>query len=93
MLRELYNKYAGQDWKSIRCLWMLMSILKTSADNLPWICVRDGNGVYSTNAAVYNVREVPAYFLINRNNELSARGEDVKIWRTRSNLLPLNCYK
>jgi len=38
-----------RDWKSIRFLldadehyW------KTTADNLPWICVRDGNGIYSS---------------------------------------------
>ena len=51
---------------------------KTAAANLPWICVRDGNGVYSTNVAVYNVRQVPSIFLINRNNELKLRGEDIK---------------
>ena len=42
------------------------------------VCVRDGNGVYSTNVAVYNVRQVPSIFLINRNNELKLRGEDIK---------------
>ncbi|KAB6344286.1 peroxiredoxin, partial [Bacteroides xylanisolvens] len=51
---------------------------KTAADNLPWVCVRDGNGVFSTNVAVYNVRQVPSIFLINRNNELKLRGEDIK---------------
>ena len=51
---------------------------KTAADNLPWVCVRDGNGVYSTNVAVYNVRQAPSIFLINRNNELKLRGEDIK---------------
>lgn len=79
MLRELYNKYASQGLEIYQVsLDADEHFWKTSADNLPWICVRDGNGVYSTNAAVYNVREVPAYFLINRNNELSARGEDIK---------------
>ncbi len=79
MLRELYNKYAGQGLEIYQVsLDADEHFWKTSADNLPWICVRDGNGVYSTNAAIYNVREVPAYFLINRNNELSARGEEVK---------------
>ena len=51
---------------------------ETAGDNLPWVCVRDGNGVYSTNVAVYNVRQVPSIFLINRNNELKLRGEDIK---------------
>ena len=51
---------------------------KTTADNLPWICVRDANGVYSSVAAAYNVQNLPTLFLVNRNNELSARGETIK---------------
>lgn len=79
MLRDLYNKYASRGLEIYQVsLDADEHFWKTSADNLPWICVRDGNGVYSTNAAVYNVREVPSCFLINRDNELSARGEDVK---------------
>ena len=79
MLRELYNKYAGQGFEIYQVsLDADEHFWKTSADNLPWVCVRDGNGVYSTHAAVYNVQQVPSVFLINRNNELSARGEDIK---------------
>lgn len=51
---------------------------KTSTDNLPWVCVRDANGIYSSVAATYNVKSVPSLFLINRNSELSARGETIK---------------
>lgn len=79
MLRELYNKYANQGFEIYQVsLDADEHFWKTSADNLPWICVRDGNGIYSNTAALYNVRQVPALFLVNRNNELSARGEDVK---------------
>lgn len=79
MLRELYNKYAAQGLEIYQVsLDADEHFWKTSADNLPWVCVRDENGIYSTNAAVYNVKQVPAYFLVNRSNELSARGEDVK---------------
>lgn len=79
MLRELYNKYANQGFEIYQVsLDADEHFWKTSADNLPWICVRDGNGIYSNTAALYNVRQVPAFFLVNRNNELSARGEDVK---------------
>ena len=79
MLRELYNTYAsqGQDIYQVS-LAADEHYWKTSAANLPWVCVRDGNGVYSTNVAVYNVRQVPSIFLINRNNELKLRGEDIK---------------
>ncbi len=79
MLRELYNKYAKDGLEIYRYLSTQTSTTgKTAAGNLPWVCVRDGNGVYSTNVAVYNVRQVPYILLINRNNELKLRGEDIK---------------
>lgn len=79
MLRELYNTYASKGLEIYQVsLDADEHYWKTSASNLPWICVRDGNGVYSTNVAVYNVRQVPSVFLINRDNELKLRGEDIK---------------
>lgn len=79
MLRELYNEYAAQGLEIYQVsLDADEHFWKTSANQLPWVCVRDGNGVYSTNVAVYNVRQVPSIFLINRNNELKLRGEDIK---------------
>ena len=79
MLRELYNKYASQGLEIYQVsLDADEHFWKTSAANLPWVCVRDGNGVYSSNVAVYNVRQVPSIFLVNRNNELKLRGEDIK---------------
>ena len=79
MLRELYNEYAKQGLEIYQVsLDADEHYWKTAADNLPWVCVRDGNEVYSTNVAVYNVRQVPSIFLINRNNELKLRGEDIK---------------
>lgn len=78
-LRELYNKYASQGFEIYQVsLDADEHFWKTSADNLPWVCVRDASGVYSTNASVYNVRQVPSVFLINRNSELKARGESIK---------------
>ena len=79
MLRELYNTYAKEGLEIYQVsLDADEHYWKTAADNLPWVCVRDGNGVYSTNVAVYNVRQAPSIFLINRNNELKLRGEDIK---------------
>lgn len=79
LLRELYNTYASQGLEIYQVsLDADEHFWKTSASNLPWVCVRDGNGVYSTNVAVYNVRQVPSIFLINRNNELKFRGEEIK---------------
>ena len=78
MLRDLYNKYASRGLEIYQIsLDADEHFWKTSAINLPWIAVRDENGVYSTNAALYNVRQVPSIFLINRKNELEIRGEDI----------------
>ncbi|MDR0892314.1 MAG: AhpC/TSA family protein [Mediterranea sp.] len=79
LLRELYNKYAAQGLEIYQVsLDADEHFWKTSAVNLPWICVRDADGVYSTNVALYNVQKVPAIFLINRNNELKMRGDEIK---------------
>lgn len=79
MLRDLYDKYAAQGLEIYQVsLDADEHYWKTTADNLPWICVRDGNGIYSSIAASYNVKSVPSVFLVNKNNELSARGESIK---------------
>lgn len=79
MLRDLYDKYTAQGLQIYQVsLDADEHYWKTTADNLPWICVRDANGVYSSFAAAYNVQQVPALFLINKKNELSARGDNIK---------------
>lgn len=78
-LRDLYDKYTDKGFEIYQVsLDSDEHFWKTSADNLPWICVRDPNGIYSTFVSLYNVQQVPAYFLINRKNELSIRDKDVK---------------
>lgn len=79
MLRDLYDKYASQGLEVYQIsLDADEHFWKTTTDNLPWVCVRDANGVYSSVAASYNVQSLPSIFLINKNNELSARGETIK---------------
>jgi len=39
--------------------------------------VRDANGAYSQYVTLYSVTNLPAVFLVNRANELSARGETI----------------
>ena len=49
MLRDLYDKYAAQGLQIYQVsLDADEHYWKTTADNLPWICVRDGNGIYSS---------------------------------------------
>ena len=74
LLRELYNKYKGQGMEIYQIsLDTDEHFWKTSADNLPWICVRDPQGPYSTYVRMYGVSQLPTSFLVNRSNELSLR--------------------
>lgn len=79
LLNDLYTKYKDQGFEIYQVsLDADEHFWKTTVDNLPWVCVRDANGIYSNIAVMYNVQSVPQLFLINRNNELSARGETIK---------------
>lgn len=79
MLRDLYDKYASQGLEIYQVsLDADEHYWKTTAKNLPWICVRDGNGIYSTYSTAYNVQNIPTLFLVTRANELSARSETIK---------------
>ena len=79
MLRDLYDKYAAQGLQIYQVsLDADEHYWKTTADNLPWICVRDGNGIYSSYVTAYNVQNVPTLFLVSRANELVSRSETIK---------------
>ena len=79
MLRDLYDKYAKQGLEIYQVsLDADEHYWKTIASNLPWICVRDAAGVYSSVVSLYGVQSLPSVFLINRDNELRARGETIK---------------
>lgn len=78
-LRDLYDKYMSRGLEIYQVsLDADEHYWKTIADNLPWICVRDVNGIYSGFVSSYNVQSLPSFFLINRDNELSARGETIE---------------
>lgn len=51
---------------------------KNAASNLPWTCVRDPQSVYSQTAALYNVKQLPAIFILDRKGNLVKRVDDVK---------------
>lgn len=79
LLRDLYQKYSKRGLEIYQVsldadehLW------KSSAIKMPWICVRDPQGVYSTLVATYNISQLPTMFLIDKNNELKNRIEDTK---------------
>ena len=79
MLRELYNKYhaAGLEIYQVSVdpnehFW------KTSTAAIPWICVRDEDGIQGQSVQLYNVQSIPTFFLIDRNNTLQARDAQIK---------------
>jgi len=78
-LRDLYNKYSSRGFQIYQIsLDEDEHFWKTASDKLPWICVRDEDGLASTYTSLYNVKKVPTFFLISRDNELKARDENIK---------------
>lgn len=83
-LREAYDKYADKGLRIYQvCFDVDEHFWKTSADNLPWITVRDPevafdqNGVmYSSVAGLYNIKTLPTSFLLGSDGELKCRIED-----------------
>lgn len=79
MLRELYNKYHSQGLEIYQIsLDENEHFWKQQTAALPWISVRDGNGTQSTWVNVYNVRAIPEFFLIDRENNLNSRSQQIK---------------
>lgn len=77
-LRELYNKYHDQGFEIYQIsidgdehFW------KQQTANLPWICVRDADGTNSQRLAIYNITKVPEFFLIDRDNNLVSRSNQI----------------
>ena len=79
MLRELYNKFHAQG----------LEIYQVSLDNdehfwkqqtaaLPWINVRDADGINSQRLMMYNIQAVPDFFIIDRGNNLVKRAAQIK---------------
>lgn len=77
-LAELYKKYKSKGLEIYQVsLDADEQAWKVAADNLPWICVRDPQSVYSHNAAMYNVKTLPTCFVIDRNDGIVKRIEKV----------------
>ena len=78
-LRNLYNKFHDRGLEiyqvsidSDEHFW------KTQTAALPWISVRDPQGVNSPLMRQYNLLDIPSYFLITRDNVLDKRDVQIK---------------
>lgn len=78
LLRELYNKYHERGLEIYQVgldpnhhLW------KQRSEALPWVCVYCEDGLESDMLQLYNVQQLPYFFLIDRNCDLQARQENI----------------
>lgn len=79
LLRELYNKYQAQGLEIYQVsLDPDEHFWKQQTAALPWISVRDPQGLDSQTLITYNIQGLPDYFLISRDNALYKRAAQVK---------------
>lgn len=78
-LADLYSKYHGQGLEIYQIsLDSDLHFWRNVASKLPWNCVRDPQSVYSQVAGLYNVKQLPAIFILDSKGTLVKRVEDVK---------------
>ena len=79
MLRELYNTYHAQGLEIYQVsLDPDEHFWKQQTNALPWISVRENQGLASSTLRIYNVQSVPEFFLIDRGNNLVGRSQTIK---------------
>ncbi|MBQ9215284.1 MAG: AhpC/TSA family protein [Prevotella sp.] len=79
MLRELYSKYQAQGFEIYQVsLDSDEHFWKQQTAALPWVSVRDADGVNSSRLVMYNIQAVPDYFLIDRGNNLVKRAAQIQ---------------
>ena len=78
-LGELYTKYHDQELEIYQVsLDSDFHFWRNGASNLPWVTVHDPQSVYSQVAGLYNVKQLPALFILDHKGNLVKRVEDVK---------------
>lgn len=78
-LRDLYNKYKSRGFEIYQVSLDRNKILwEDAVENLPWICVRDDNGPNTKVVTLYNISEIPTYFLINKKGDIVGRNFDLQ---------------
>jgi peroxiredoxin len=78
-MRELYSKYHDRGFEIYQISYdTRQHFWQQSASNLPWTCVRDGAGTNSQYIRLYNVQSLPTFYLINRENEIALRDNQIE---------------
>jgi peroxiredoxin len=87
-LNSLYQRYNSRGFEIYQVSFDSNEhFWKTSADNLPWVTVRDPRSVSTPLLSLYNVREIPTSFIIDREGDLIGRVEDYS-QLSEQNILP-----
>lgn len=75
-LLEVYHRYAP---RGLEVYQVALDTDKTAwatmvrDQSLPWISVCDGRGIYSSAVTTYNIVEIPTYFIIQKNGDITDR--------------------
>lgn len=78
-LNKVYTQYAAQGLRIYQIsLDADEHFWKNAASNLPWTCVRDPQTAYSQVAALYNVKQLPALFLLDKNGNVIKREDNLQ---------------
>lgn len=78
-LKKIYDTYHNKGLEIFQVsLDVELNFWRNAASNLPWICVLDPNGPYSEYAGLYNVRQLPALFLLDKKGTLIGRIESTE---------------
>lgn len=74
-MRQLYEQYNARGFEIYQvALDEDIHFWKLSCEKLPWVCVHETDGSAMN---IYGVVNLPTYFLINRDNELVKRSDQV----------------
>ena len=77
-LNDLYDKYKARGFEIYQIsLDSDVHFWKNAATNIPWVSVHDPLSTYSSIAAIYNVRQLPALFLLNNKGIMVKRIESI----------------
>ncbi|MGL5318481.1 MAG: thioredoxin-like domain-containing protein [Bacteroidales bacterium] len=78
VLNDLYSSYSAKGLEIYQVsvdtdehFW------KVSANNVPWIAVRDESSIYSKYLSMYNVQQLPTIFVLDRQGEIVERVQKV----------------
>lgn len=73
-LRDIYNQYGKKGFEIYQVSLDRNKLFwEDATQNIPWLCVRDKDGLNTRYAGLYNVRSIPSNFLLSKKGEIIAR--------------------